>query len=204
MSIVERKVREREEMRKLIMAKSLELFLEEGIENVTIRRIAEKIEYSPATVYLYFKDKGEIINALHVEGFEKLYSMQVSLNSISDPIERLRQQGRVYIKFALENPGYYDLMFIAKSIAEDISETNLWDVGERSYQYLRDNVQDCINHGYFGNTNIDAASFAMWSIVHGMVSLMIRKRCLMMPQDKMEYIINEGMEFIFKGILLQK
>ncbi|HEY9245546.1 MAG TPA: helix-turn-helix domain-containing protein, partial [Candidatus Methanoperedens sp.] len=73
MGIKERKELEKQEMRKLILDTAMRLILEKGFENVTIRHIAEEIEYSPATIYLYFKDKDDIIYTLHREGFEKLY-----------------------------------------------------------------------------------------------------------------------------------
>src|SRR5689334_19919499 len=110
MGIEERKSREKDEMRKLILQTAMHLFLEEGIDNVSLRKIADKIEYSPAAIYSYFKDKGEIVLALHNEGFTKLYSMQTSLDNISDPLEKLRKMGQVYMQFALENRDYYDLM----------------------------------------------------------------------------------------------
>jgi AcrR family transcriptional regulator len=142
MSISERKAREKEEMKDLILNSAMDLIVKEGIENLSLRGIAEKIEYSPATVYLYFADKGEIIHALHLIGFEKLYNLQMSVSHIEHPLERLMRQGEVYMKFAFENPEYYDLMFIAKGTAEKISEKHEWDVGQRSFELLRETVKE--------------------------------------------------------------
>ena len=80
MGIFERKERDKQGMRKLILDSAMSLFLEEGFGNVSIRRIAESIEYSPATIYLYFRDKDEILFALHNEGFEELFRRQKKLN----------------------------------------------------------------------------------------------------------------------------
>ena len=101
MTIADRKTREKEEMRNLILKKAMELIKKDGLENLSLRGIAEKIEYSPATVYLYFSDKMEIIHALHLKGFEKLYELQMSVSHVEDPLLRLREQGKAYIKFAL-------------------------------------------------------------------------------------------------------
>ena len=82
MGIKERKEQEKSEMRELILKTAMNLFLDKGFENITIRHIAEKIEYSPATIYLYFKNKDEILYTLRREGFEKLYERQKnSLNT---------------------------------------------------------------------------------------------------------------------------
>ncbi|MBI5233035.1 MAG: helix-turn-helix transcriptional regulator [Deltaproteobacteria bacterium] len=61
MGISERREKEKKEMRGLILETAMELFLDEGFENVSLRRRADKIEYSPATIYLYYKDKDEIL-----------------------------------------------------------------------------------------------------------------------------------------------
>jgi AcrR family transcriptional regulator len=76
MGSAERKEREKHEMREMILAAAKKLFIKEGFEHVTIRRIAEEIEYSPATVYLYFADKDTILCALQELGFRDLYKRQ--------------------------------------------------------------------------------------------------------------------------------
>jgi AcrR family transcriptional regulator len=71
MGIVERRQREKQQMRRQILDTAMDLFIENGYEEVSIRRIADHIEYSPATIYLYFQDKDDILFVLHEEGFEK-------------------------------------------------------------------------------------------------------------------------------------
>jgi AcrR family transcriptional regulator len=71
MGISERKEREKQEMREKILLVATEMFIEEGYDKTSIRKIADKIEYSPATIYLYFKDKDEIFHAIHDKGFDK-------------------------------------------------------------------------------------------------------------------------------------
>lgn len=186
-------------MRSLILEAAKRLFLKDGFENVTIRNIADKIEYSPATVYLYFKDKDEILYALHTEGFEKLFAEQQKTLSISDPWQRLRAGGEVYIKFALENREYYDLMFIMTETGRIISKKEDWGVGQRSYDVLRNAVRDCIEAGYLPRVDIEVASFALWSLVHGMASLVIRDRC-MIPVEQIPFVISGALEFSLQGI----
>jgi len=203
MSIDERKQREREEMRERILNGAMQLFLDKGIDNVSMRSIAENIEYSPATVYLYFKDKSEIIFELHNQGFEKLHALQLSLNKIEDPLERLREHGLMYMKFALENQDYYDLMFIAKGVAEKIVDDKSWEAGGKAYQYLVDNVSACIEKGYFKDAEPNSAAFAFWSIVHGMASLIIRHRCVMMPPEYIDAMVNGSMQFMFNNLTVK-
>lgn len=184
MSIAERKERDRREMQRMITDAAKELFLAHGYEQVSIRAIAEKIEYSPATIYLYFQDKDEILFALHDQGFDKLYALQQSIQAIPDPLKRLRKHGEVYLKFGLENPEFYDLMFILRSPAKVILAKHEWKSGGRSYDCLRRNVSECMEAGVIPESDVEIATFAMWSIVHGIVSLMVRDRCPMIPEEK--------------------
>ncbi len=188
-------------MQKLILEMAKKLFLKEGFENVTIRNIADKIEYSPATVYLYFKDKEDILFALHTEGFQKLFQAQQRLLSIKSPIERLRKSGEVYIKFALENPEYYDLMFIMSATGKAIHKQEEWACGLQSYDMLRQNVEECMKRKLIPKGNVDAAAFAFWSLVHGMASLIIRDRCVMIPEQHLQQVVQGAFDFMMSGLV---
>jgi AcrR family transcriptional regulator len=195
MGIKQRKQQEKSEMRGLILKTAMNLFLDKGFENITIRHIAEKIEYSPATIYLYFKNKDEILYTLRKEGFEKLYEHQKSSLKLDDPLKRLHKHGEAYIQFALENPEYYDLMFMMRGPIE-IQEINDCDIGLKSYELLKTNVTECMDAGLFPRTDIDVAAFSLWSYVHGIASLIIRGRGIMFPEERIKYIIEEALNFM--------
>ena len=185
MGINERKERDKQEMRKLILDTAMNLFLEEGFSNVSIRKIADKMEYSPATLYLYFKEKDEILFALHNEGFEELYKRQQELLTITDPAKRLRRHGEIYIQFALENPEYYNLMFIMRSPVRKIVDSGQWLVGMRSYEFFQDDVRAALEAGLLKGDNVELATFSLWSFAHGIVSLILRNRCSMMDPKEL-------------------
>src|SRR5687768_17234721 len=103
MTVATRKQREKEEMRQLILEAARVIFLEKGYDQTSIRNIAEKIEYSPGTIYLYFKEKDEIFHALHEEGFSRLIEQMQPLRFVENPYERLKAMGRIYMKFAQDN-----------------------------------------------------------------------------------------------------
>lgn len=195
MGVAERKEREKQEMRRRILDAAKKLYIEEGFEKVQIRNIAEAIEYSPGTIYLYFKNKDEILHALHNEGFEELYRLQLTTLSIKDPLERLRQHAKVYVRFGLENPEYYDLMFIERGPAKKIEELQEWEVGLRTYRFLEENIKACIEAGVFGGKDFQAATFAMWAFVHGMVSLVIRRKPPM-SRDELEVLVNNSINLV--------
>lgn len=176
MGITERKEREKSEMRRAVLEAAMQLFIEDGYEKVSIRKIADKIEYSPASIYTYFEDKGDIFYELHNEGFGKLLVMQQRVQDISDPKERLSAHGRAYLEFAFNNPEYYDIMFIMRSPTEKICKFENWEQGQRSYDILLKNVEECKETGLFDGQDKNAVAFLLWSTVHGIASLHIRQR----------------------------
>lgn len=179
MGIAERKNKEKEELKALILKAAHELFIEKGIDETSIRNIAERIEYSPATIYLYFKDKDEIFYELHSQGFELLRSRMMVLQSVSDPLERLKALGRVYLDFAFENSEVYYLMFIARAPMQYIDKVNElhWTEGVSAFDFLVQTVAGCIEAGRFKGQDPESLSFVIWSTVHGMVSLDNSGRC---------------------------
>ncbi|SRR6266487_141058 len=178
MGITERKEKQKLEIKKMILDASMKLFVEEGFENVTMRRIADLIEYSPTTVYLYFKDKNEILYNLHELGFQKMGEMNRNLAEIENPLMRLYKMGENYIDFGLDNSEFYDIMFIQHApmqVLEQMENCD-WKHGEATLNTLKQTVDECMQKGFLKKGNLEAASMAIWSMVHGLVSLAIRDR----------------------------
>ncbi len=204
MGTTERREREREEMRKAIVDAAAELYMSEGYESISIRNIAEKIEYTPGAIYSYFKDKDEIVFELHLRGFDKLFeTLKVSLEE-TDPLDKLYKSGQLYIKFALENPEYYDLMFISRSIPKSIHEKKEWACGARAYNVLYQEMLECISAKLLPLEDPHAASYAFWSLVHGMVALVIRDRCLMCPPEQAGDMVQRAYDFMWAAVRNRK
>jgi AcrR family transcriptional regulator len=176
--IAERKEKQKEEIRKMILDASMKLFVEEGFEKVSIRKIADIIEYSPTTIYLYFKDKNEILFYLNQAGFIKLLELNASLMAIENPLLRLHKMGENYIRFGLEYPEYYDLMFIQPAPMEKLAELNLgeWKNADLTREMLKAMVAECMAKGIIKNHDVTIVAMAFWGLVHGLVSLSIRRR----------------------------
>ncbi len=192
MGIAERKEREKEEMQKLILDTATKLFLEKGVEKTSMRNIADAIEYSPGTIYLYFKDKSELFDAMHVKGFEIFFQYLSKVMVIEDPMERLEQLGIQYLTFVIENPAYYDMMFILRTPMQAKHNKEEWNPGDRSHQVLTSTVADCKRAGYFKDQNPEVVSFMIWAQVHGLASMFIRERMKFYPEDKREELLFEA------------
>lgn len=178
MTIADRKAREKEALKELILKGAKKLFLEKGIEQTTIRNIADEIDYSVGTVYVYFKDKNAILHDLHSLGFQELGGYFQELFTIEDAMERLKKMGFMYIKFAIENSEMYDLMFNVKAPMEFLEncDNEDWDEGTKTFSLVKKTIEDCINNGHFIGHSVEPLSFMVWSLVHGMCCLEIRHR----------------------------
>ena len=169
----ERREREKESLRQEILDAAREMFVSEGYENVSMRKIAERIEYSPTTIYLYFEDKAAIFESLCDETFAKLIEKQEALaKKHRDPLIRLRECGRAYIHFGLEHPNHYRVAFMQPhSLGEQRSFEET--MGYRAFSFLRANVEECVREKKFRRIDVDLASQAIWAATHGLTSLLI-------------------------------
>lgn len=200
MGIADRKERDKEELRDRILVAAKSLFLEKGVEKTSIRNIADRIEYSPGIIYHYFRDKNEIFHALHQGGFLQLMEKMQVLTSVRNPIERLKAMGSIYITFAMENLDMYDLMFIKEAPINHVfnSEHDNWKEGGGTFNYLRMTIDDCFAAGHFQGHDAEALSYMIWSTVHGLVSLSIRKRCEVVLPHRQNSIVRDGLEEFYK------
>src|SRR5579863_6656711 len=126
MGIAERKERDKQEMRQKIIDAAMHMFLEDGYNKTSIRNIAEKIEYSPATIYLYYKDKDELLYDVQAQAFEKLDKTFRDTVDAADPLKRLEQIMKTYVLFGKNNPELYDLMFIIRAPMNVVGEKEDW------------------------------------------------------------------------------
>ncbi len=193
MGIIERKEREREDMRRLVLNAALRLFIENGFEKVSIRNIADAIEYSPATIYLYFKDKNELLFALHQQGFQKMVAEFQPIFLLNDPFARMVAMGRAYIKFAIDNPELFDLMFIMTA-PMDAGDDDDWVEGDRAFGLLTQVVQDCIDASVFRKQDVRVAAMMIWSGIHGYTALFLRKRLGMIEECDREMVMGAAFD----------
>lgn len=179
MGTTERRERQRQELRKQILEAARELFATEGYESVTMRRIAEKIEYSPTAIYFHFKDKEALIRELCTTDFLALAFQFQKIARIADPIDRLRRIGLAYLEFALEHPNQYRLMFMTPHPPVE-PEEGLLEKGnpeQDAYAFLRATIENARNARLFRPEFGDADQLAQlfWAGMHGVISLHLAK-----------------------------
>lgn len=118
MSGKERQERDRAAVRQAILDAARDLFVDEGYRNVSIRKIAERIEYSPAAIYSYFPSKDDIFYALAEEGFRRLDAKVRSAEGDPDPLADFRACWWAYYEFSKEHREFFELMFVDRSVPQ--------------------------------------------------------------------------------------
>jgi len=203
MGIAERKEKQKQDIKKMILDASMKLFIEQGFENVTMRKIADLIEYSPTTVYLYFKDKNEIFFHLHELGFQKMLEMNSNLPGIKNPLMRLYKMGENYINFGMQNQEFYDVMFIQRAPMEALErmENCDWSLGDTAIGALQVLLQECMEKGLIQKAPVEAVAMAIWGMVHGLVSLAIRDRMnKLVPKEKLVSTMHTSLNWLLGTI----
>jgi AcrR family transcriptional regulator len=183
MGTKERREREKEGTRRSIMDAARKLFVEQGYEAVSMRKIADAIEYSPAAVYVHFADKESLIREMVREDFHRLDEEAFRLVKIADPVERIRQIGHGYVKFGVANPHHYRLMFMTpppvKLQVTPEDQAYFEDPSKSGYAMLRQAVKEAMEQGRFrpeAGTDAELIAQLLWAGVHGVTSLRIAMR----------------------------
>lgn len=191
-------------MREKILDVSKRMFVDQGFDKTSLRNIAKKLAISPGTIYLYFKNKDDLLFAVHEEGFKLLYERMETKMGIKDPILRLKEIARAYIQFAWDFPEYYDLMFTHSAPMNAVEDKHMsiheeepmWPSAMNSFGCLHQSVEYAIQKGVFMNEEVAKITFSLWASVHGMVSLCICNRMKMFPDHNIEELVLNSIDLV--------
>ena len=178
MGTADRIERERQEKRARILEAARELFVERGVEAVTLREIAQRIEYSTTAIYVHFQDKAALVEAMVTEDFGAFAEGLEAAAQIADPVERLAVLHEAYIDFALKMPRHYQLLFLTPPTGSDKHAKSVTEpAGIEGYRVLLGTIEECMRAGKLRADLDDANAVAqvVWAGVHGLVSLLIVK-----------------------------
>ncbi|MBL8150652.1 MAG: TetR/AcrR family transcriptional regulator [Blastocatellia bacterium] len=175
MGVKERRERQKEILRQEILNAARELFAKEGYENVSMRKIAEKIDYSPTTIYLYFEDKSELLRCLCEENFSRLLSRFEALKKeCSSPLDCLKKGLHAYIEFGIKHPNHYRVSFMVHPEHPDDPDHYSNDsMGHRTFEVVKSIVEECIKQKIFRDQDTTMISQGLWAAIHGITSLLI-------------------------------
>jgi AcrR family transcriptional regulator len=212
MGTVERREREKNETRDKILAAARELFAKEGYEAVSMRKIAEAIEYSPTAIYVHFKDKRALMDELCRVDFGSMAQDFQYARAVDDPIERLRVLGEGYVQFAVQRPNHFRLMFLTPGVhPEELTPDCVEGKGDPSqdgYAILQTTVREGIAQGRFRpvlSANAELLVQTFWAGVHGVASIQVVKHDdPWLKLEPLEQRVKVMIDALIRGLTVEK
>ena len=173
MGINERRVREKEKVRSAILATAWQMVKEEGWQSLSIRKIADAIEYSVPVIYDHFENKEAILMEFANEGFRMLTKrIEQAYEKHVNPVDQLKAMADAYWNFALKNKAYYQLMY-GVGMASCESNNKCLDDKEGFDYYIMEAIKKGIAKSKQPDTYSCLKYHTFWSILHGLVSIKI-------------------------------
>lgn len=159
--------------RERILEEARDLYLREGMNGLSMRKIADQVGVSATAIYRHFDNKEALLMAVVQTGFERFTSYLLGGLAGATPAERLALTGDGYLRFALDHPSYYRIMFMASR--DDFGFCELPERSRatlsRSFQLLVDRTRECQDTGHLRPGDPVETAVVIWSFTHGLVSL---------------------------------
>lgn len=197
-----RREREREALRQGILQAARELFQQQDYSSVTLRKIAERIEYSPTTIYLYFKDKHALVMELIAEGFE-LLGQRMQRGQHSDPRETLRRSSLEYLRFSQDEPHYYRLMFQLedKELTERCRQREP-KLSHGAFVFLAENIARLRGTGCLRSDLSDlSVAHLIWANLHGAACLQLANMLDRLPEPERDLFFQRVVEGLARSLI---
>jgi len=208
MGTAERREREREMLRYRIVEAARDILSEQGLAALSMRAIAERIEYSPATIYLYFKDKNELQREVVQEGFSLLWNQtQETLAGVPETgnaLEQYAAMGRAYVRFALEHTAYFRVMFELPGGARFESEEcpGAGQGEAKGFGLAVDLVAEAAKEGLVDVTNAERTAVTGWALLHGLTSLYLSGHLAQLVETNEAFLelVDDALESFYTGV----
>lgn len=199
MGIRERQERDRQETQEAILAAARELFIQQGYQNVSMRKIADRIEYSPAAIYGYYQSKDDIFFALAAEGFRILGEyVTAAVADEPEPRQRLRRGLWAFYEFAKGNPEYFALMFLDRSVPSLSQDFQRFEFFQQVTARAAADVRACMDRGEFSRKLDPAAALhILWVGVLGAATIGLAQR--LAPGEDPDALAHDVLESLLAG-----
>src|SRR5262245_34171849 len=179
MCVRDGRARQKQLLRQQILDAARELLMRNGYDQLSMRRVADRIDYSPTAIYLHFKDKQELVASLCDESFSKLvHELETLADEFPDPLARLRKGMERYITFGLKNPNHYLPAFVLPPPTDldpkrQQAMVSAESSGMRALARLRDTIAEGVKAKKLRKVDPDVAARSIWAAIHGITSLLI-------------------------------
>jgi AcrR family transcriptional regulator len=188
------------DLRRALLVAAVKLIEEKGTNGITLRAVAAKAGVTQTAPYRHFDSKQAMIDALVDEGFRELKAqLAAGADQSLDPLARLKEQAIAYAKFAVQRPGHYQMMFLSEQPAEAGGGT-----APSAFQDLVDTMVDSIAEaqsvGLIKNEPPLEIALSMWSLVHGLSTLVASRRLAQVDASTLETMVSRVMDNLLRGV----
>jgi AcrR family transcriptional regulator len=195
----ERQDRERQAVRQSILDAARELFAIEGYRNVSIRKIAERIEYSPAAIYSYFASKDDIYLALAEEGFGLLATKLNSVTRAGTPLDEVRAGWWAFYEFSREQPAYFELLFVDRSVPAITEGWSGFEILQSLMQRAADDLHRAMRSGELpADLDPAAAIHVIWGALVGPAVIGLCDR--LAPDEDRDQLARDVLNVVIAGL----
>lgn len=162
----------RGQVRKAILDAASAVFLEVGLQALSMRKVAERAGYTATTIYRYFTNKDDLVFAMVSEGLTAFTAaLREGRNAGEDPLSQVEEMGLAYVRFGLDHPALYRLLFIQRPDFLGRSRGDIQTLRVESFSLLREAVSHAMGTGAAAPGDAAAVSMSLWAVVHGVASL---------------------------------
>lgn len=185
----------RSAVRKTILDGAREAIAEQGYQSFSMRKLAEKVGYSPGALYVYFKTREHLLNCLVEEAFDKLLEVLIEAHDSNDPVRSLENKLRAYVDFGLRFPQHYLFAFGMRPSGERAAPSR---PPHASFDVLRNAVRRCVEEERLSWPNVETTSQILWVMIHGITSLLIVRPNF--PWVERESLIDQVLDTAISGL----
>jgi len=191
------------DLRAALLSEAAAMIAEGGSAGVTMRAIGQRLGVSRAAPYRHFADKAALLVAIAANGFHRLGSrlQAIDAGASRSGVARLRRLGEEYVRFALENPAHYRLMYGREALTrEDLPE--LRESAEALFEQFVEVIRAHQRSGLIKRQDPRAQAYVAWSAVHGLASLVIEGQ--IHGTDDIDGLIRQTTRTVLDGMRAQR
>ena len=173
------------DLKNALIKAGVEILAKEGVDGLSLRKVAERAGVSHSAPYAHFPDKQSLIAAISTEGFNQLYTeLEAAVSPHSrNPKKQLIEGAKAYVRFAEENTDTFKIMF-SGVLEKEKDYPSFVEISSKTFKLVVDVVQACQHAGLLPNAPADLMAVSVWGQVHGIVSLAIEGQVSHQVLDK--------------------
>ena len=165
------------DLRERILECALDLYLEHGLNGLSMRHVGEKLGVSATAIYRHYRNKVDLVHNVIGEAIKIFGGYLFAALSAKTPEERYLKGAEAYLDFALQKSKYYDVIFnIPSQLGEEGLPEDLHQQSMATFQFLVDRVQECMEAGFFRKDDAFSVAMTIWAHGHGLVSIYLAKK----------------------------